>query len=265
MARRLVYYYQMIQKNTVIVNGLAAAYRTDGSGPAVLLLHGWGSSLDAFEGIARELAADYQVVRVDLPGFGGSEMPKSDWYIQDYAEWVQAFLQKVGVAELHAVMGHSFGGRISIKAVSHGLFMAQKLVLMGSAGVRQSQTARNRAYKAIAKIGKAITAIPPLTVLQPRLKKALYKSAGATDYLNAGAMKQIFLNTINEDLQADARAITTPALLVWGENDTETPPAQGVQLASCIQGSQLKVLPAAGHYVFIDAQPQVMQLLKQFL
>lgn len=245
----------MTVKSKIIVQDLALAYKDEGKGPTVVMLHGWGADLSSFEVLAGMLTPSYRVIRLDLPGFGDSEQPLSDWHIADYANCVAAFLQKLGVSKVHALLGHSFGGRISIKAVGTGLITPEHVVLVGSAGVRQSQTLRNRVYKAVAKTGKAVTSLPGLSALQPRLRKALYTSAGSTDYLQAGTMKQIFLHTINEDLQADAANITVPTILIWGKNDTETTLAQGEKLASCIPNARLFSIEGAGHYAFID-EPQ---------
>jgi pimeloyl-ACP methyl ester carboxylesterase len=252
-------------KKQVIIDGLSVAYSDAGSGPLIVMLHGWGADLSSFDGLALELARQYRLVRVDLPGFGASEQPGVDWRVQDYAEFVRRFLQKIGVDEVRVLLGHSFGGRISIKAVGESLVIPKKLILVDSAGVKESSSMRNNVYKAVAKTGKIITAIPPFSALRGRLRKTLYSSAGSTDYLNAGRMKQIFLNTINEDLLPDAARISVPTLLIWGETDTATPLAQGKLLASRIAGSVLHVIPGAGHYSFIDKPQEVIGQIEEFI
>jgi pimeloyl-ACP methyl ester carboxylesterase len=86
----------------------------------VLLLHGWGANLQTFDGLARPLAPTFRVVRLDLPGFGGTEQPPSDWHIADYAQFVSAFLQKLGVSQPACIIAHSFGGRVTIKGRGAG-------------------------------------------------------------------------------------------------------------------------------------------------
>ena len=249
----------------IIVNDLATTYADDGAGPVLLLLHGWSSSAVAFQSLAAGLLGSFRVIRLDLPGFGGSEQPKSDWHIQDYAAFVQAFLAKLGVGQVFAVVGHSFGGRVAIKALANGLLRPAKLVLIDSGGVRESQSARNRLLKIVAKTGKVVTSLPGLRALQGGLRKKLYARVGSTDYIEAGGMKQIFLNTINEDLQADATHITTPTLIVWGQDDTTTPISNGQLLANAIKGATMVVIPDAGHFVFLDQPQQTLDHLKQFL
>ena len=251
----------------LVAHGVLLHYRLQGKrgAPAILLLHGWGSSAEAFDQLALQLGRDYCLILLDLPGFGGSAQPHSNWHIADYALVVQEFLRKAGFEHLSAVAGHSFGGRVAIKAVGTGLVKPDRLVLMGSAGVRHSASLRNQMFKAVAKTGKALTALPGLSGLRARLRSRLYSAAGSTDYLNAGPLRQVLLNTINEDLQADAAKIAVPTLLIWGDMDTDTPEADGRLLASNIPHSQFQLVDHAGHYVFQDQPWPVADLIKEFL
>lgn len=251
----------------LVINGFLLHYRILGQSksPAILLIHGWGSSSQAFDQLAARLSTDYQVVLLDLPGFGNSSPPPPTWHIADYAELVKEFLAKAGIMHLACLAGHSFGGRVAIKAVGTGVVKPGRLVLMGSAGVRHSQTLRNQFFKLVAKTGKAVTALPGLSGARSRLRGRLYRAAGSTDYIDAGPLKQVFVNTINEDLQDDAAKIKVPTLLIWGDLDTDTPLADGQKLAAKIPKSELKVVESAGHYVFVDQPWPVEQLIKEFL
>lgn len=251
----------------VVVDNLLAHYLADGpeAAPVVLMLHGWGASAQNFAGLAAHLAPNFRVIRLDLPGFGGTELPPAAWHITDYAQFVAAFLRKLNLPHPPYIIAHSFGGRITLKAVGEGIIAPKHIILMGSAGVRHSQTARNQVYKLIAKTGKAVTALPGLRGLQGKLRAKLYQSAGSTDYLTAGSLRQIFLNTINEDLQETAARITVPTLLIWGQHDREAPVADGQLLASRISGATLHIIPEAGHFVFNDAPEAVYRLVDKAL
>jgi pimeloyl-ACP methyl ester carboxylesterase len=249
----------------VVVDGILVHYQESGdkNAPVALLLHGWAADIKSFAKLAEHLQKQYRVVRLDMPGFGASEQPSPDWHIASYAQFVSHFVAKVGL-DIALLIGHSFGGRVSIKAIASGALTPQKLVLLDSGGIQHSRDARNQVYKAIAKTGKVVTMLPGLRRFQGRLKRALYKSAGSTDYLNAGVMKQIFLNTINEDLRADAAKITVPTLLIWGANDDQTPVEDGKILADAIKNSRLEVIQGAGHYVQLDAPENVQTLIDEF-
>lgn len=250
----------------VIVRNVAVEYSIAGEGPLVLFLHGWGSSSVAFEGLKQTLLNDFTVVTLDFPGFGGSEQPKEDWYIQDYAEFTKEFLDKIAVDEkLYAVFGHSFGGRVIIKAISRQLLSPEKIVLMGAAGVKPKKSGKQHLYKVVAKVGKAVTFAPGLRRFASPLRQRLYGSIGSTDYLNSGSMQKIFLNTINEDLRQDALDNTLSTLLIWGENDFETPVDQAKELHARMPNSELIILQDAGHYVFIDKPDETIKKIKEFL
>jgi len=250
-----------------IVSNLLTNYADSGpsEAPVVLMLHGWGSSIGAFQDLADRLQPKTRVVRLDFPGFGGTQMPPASWRIEDYALFTRAFLDKLGVEQPWAIIAHSFGGRVTLKAAGEGIIMPHRIILMGSAGVRHAQSVRNQAFKIVAKTGKAVTALPGLGVLRSKLRQRLYQAAGSTDYLNAGPLRQIFLNTIDEDLQASAAHIAAPTTLIWGENDTEAPVADGRLLKETIPHAQLRIIPGAGHFVFHDAPEDVARLIGKAL
>lgn len=249
----------------VIVKGHLVNYKDEGSGKVMLLLHGWGQTLQTFDDLASHFSKNYRVIRIDFPGFGGSPKPSDDWHIDDYAKFVADFLQKVEVDKVYGVLAHSFGGRVTIKSAAKKYFAIEKLVLMGSAGVKPSASAKKMAYKLIAKAGKQITKMPGLSKAQVLLRRKLYASAGATDYLESADLKQIFLHTINEDLQGNAATIKQPALLVWGQDDNQTPVADAQKLHGAMKNSQLVIFPNAGHFIYIDERDAVVQKLDEFL
>lgn len=249
----------------VIVNGLDVAYEQEGKGPVLLMVHGWGSNLKTYDGLSASLAKKYCCLRVDLPGFGGSQAPKQAWQLDDYAHFLDALLAKLNIPKLHALIGHSLGGRIAIRAQSTGHMPSEKLVLLASHGISNPHNPRLLAYKLVAKVGKVVLAIFPSRV-QQKLRAKLYDSAGSTDYLNVTpAMAQTFRNIINQDLRADATKVPTDTLLVYGESDTMTPPKFGKILAERIPKSRLELIPSAGHYVHNDAPQPVAKLIGEFL
>jgi pimeloyl-ACP methyl ester carboxylesterase len=248
----------------LIVDSMDAHFRDEGAGPVVLLLHGWGDTLATFDTLIPELG-EKRFIRLDLPGFGASEPPQGAWDVSRYAAFVRHFLDKLGVAEPDILLGHSFGGRIAIKGVASGIFKSKKLILIASAGVAARRSARRRVFSILAKTGKILTAFPPLSLFRERLRGSLYRLAGSADYLQAGALKETFLNVIREDLRADAAKIKVPTLLVWGERDTETPLAEAHILEKVIAGARLDIIPGAGHFVQKDAPKETAEKIGAFI
>lgn len=249
----------------VLVDGQLIEYKDEGKGKVILLLHGWGSNLASFNDLAKYLAEKYRVIRFDFPGFGSSPQPRSDWYVEDYSRLTAALLKKLKIVNPHAIIGHSFGGRVIIKGFSTKELSAEKVVMLGAAGPKPSIKAKKLIFKSIAKVGKAVTALPGLRVLRPKLRSKLYSAAGSTDYLNAHSMQKIFLNTVNEDLLPEVKTINKPVLMVWGENDIEVPVSDAKRMESELKNAQLVVVPAAGHYVYLDDFAAVKNELEKFL
>jgi len=250
----------------VLVNGQLIEYKKEGKGKTILLLHGWGDSLSTFDTVAEYLVnKGFEVLRFDFPGFGSSPTPSMTWGVSDYARLTNQILAKLKINELYAVVGHSFGGRVIIKSFAHDLLPAEKIVLIGAAGIKPSQSAKKQLFKVIAKAGKAATSVPGLRQLRNGLRQKLYSAAGSTDYLLAGDMQKIFLKTINEDLLPEVESITVPSLLIWGQNDFETPVKDGVTMHQRIKDSRFVVVPDTGHFVFKDDFTAVKKELELFL
>ena len=246
----------------IIVDSLAVEYMDEGQGPILLMLHGWANSLHSFDAITALLSPNYRVIRLDIPGFGESELPPHPWYTKDYVECVRAFLAKLNV-EPYAIVGHSFGGRITIKGVGTGRLQPQKIILIDSAGNARRDTPRVLFYKVLAKVGKAFSYLMPNS-LYTALRKGLYRRSGS-DYLEAGALSQTFLNTVNEDLTNDAERIKVPALLLWGERDTMTPLEDGKRLAAAIPNARLEVFASLEHAPHREQPEKIVEAITSFL
>jgi pimeloyl-ACP methyl ester carboxylesterase len=246
----------------IVVQNMAIEYMDEGSGPIMLFLHGWQDNFHTFDTLARYFVADRRVIRVDLPMFGGSEMPKTSWDLDDYIKFVADFIKKLDI-QVNILAGHSFGGRIAIKGSATGLIKADKIILIASAGIARKHTFRNSIIKVLAKIGGLIAYIPPLVFWRQKMRRKLYGLLGS-DYLEAGATKETFLKIIGEDLSSFAGKIIRPTLLIWGSDDMETPLADGKRLSGLIPNSKLKVIDGAGHFVHKEKAEEVAALIKKF-
>jgi pimeloyl-ACP methyl ester carboxylesterase len=245
----------------VIVDGLAVEYLDEGQGPVLLLLHGWGNTMRYFDPLCAELSG-MRLVRLDLPGFGGTQQPAGDWTVEDYVRFVGAFCKKLAIAPAY-MLGHSFGGRILIKGAGEGVLHPQKLILIGSAGVAERRTLRNGLYALLAKIGKIL--LRPLPAgLYARLRRTLYERSGS-DYLQSGAMAGTFLSVIKEDLSGYAARIEVPALLIWGARDEATPLAEGKRLQALIKDSALRVIPDAGHFAYRERPAETARMIEAYI
>lgn len=247
----------------VIVDGLLVNYVRSGSGKTVILIHGWGSTLNDLSGLFKELTNDFDVISIDLPGFGASQSPKSTWGLAEYASFLNKFRKKLDVKRVYSLIGHSNGGAIAIKAVSSGDILADNLVLISSSGIRTSQQGRLGAVKLGTKIAKTAS-LPLPSKTRKKLRSKLYQSIGS-DYLVAEHLSASFKKIVSEDLQVDAKNLSLPTLLIYGEEDKETPVRYGELYHQLIDGSTLEIVAGSGHFVQKDKPKLVVKLIRDFL
>jgi len=251
----------------MVLDGLNVHYEVRGQGPHIFLLHGWGSNLTLFDGIAEALASAYTVVSLDFPGCGGTDEPREAWGMDEYTAFTSHFISAFGVDE-GILLGHSHGGRVAIRlATDVGMpFRIPKMILVDSAGIIPKRTmsyhARVRAYK----MGKTVLNWKPVAAIFPEALAGLQKTMGSTDYADASpVMRTTMVKVVNTDLEPLLPTITAETLLIWGELDTFTPVSDGQIMEKAIPGSGLVLLPNAGHYSFLDQPYAFRKVLESFL
>lgn len=247
----------------VIVDDLLINYVIEGDGETVLMLHGWGDNLDTFNDIAQKLSSTYKVIRVDVPGFGKSDSPKSTYNLQSYANFIKSFLDKISINTVYATVGHSNGGAIAIKALSNNYIQCEKLILLASSGVRNNLSSHKKLIRITAKTAKIPTKLLPKKY-QKKLRRKVYDKIGS-DMFIAEDMQDTFKQIIAEDLVAQASKITSKTLLIYGELDTATPIEYGEKFQASIPNSKLETVPGVGHFVHHENARIVEDLIKDFL
>ena len=116
------------------IDGVNVHYTLQGSGPDMVLMHGWGCNLTTLASIERvALAAGYRVLNIDFPGFGKSQEPLDVWGVEEYTTMLEKLLKTEGI-DNPVLLGHSFGGRVGILYSSRNT--VSKLVLVDAAGVK---------------------------------------------------------------------------------------------------------------------------------
>jgi pimeloyl-ACP methyl ester carboxylesterase len=246
----------------VIVDEHVVGYDRTGHGPIVVLLHGWGAHRGSMAILAKELAERYDVVSVDVPGFGESERPDSTWSLANYAEWLTLFLDKLNISKVYGLIGHSNGGAIAIKAVGSGLAV-NRLILLGASGIRNRENGKKLLLQSAAKAGKIATRMLPQST-RMSIRKKWYKKIGSELYDRQG-MESTFKKVVAEDLLVDAAMIPSKTLLLYGSEDKATPPTYGQLYQKVIEDSELHIIESAGHYSFIDQPKAVTEYIEKFL
>ncbi len=252
----------------VVIDSLLTTYERSGikspnkTSKQVLILHGWGDNAKGWAGLQASLSEYFEVVIVDLPGFGGTDKPPVAWGLIEYAGFVEAFLKKTGIKP-YAIVGHSNGGAIAVRGLAQGVLSAEKLILLASAGIRSELHGRRKMLRLMTKAGKFIT-YPLPTNVRKGLRRKLYTTVGS-DMLIAEHMQETFKRIVTDDIQADAAKLTLPTLLIYGEDDMAAPVQYGRILHNLIAGSTLETIGQAGHFVHLDKPAEVQDMLVKFL
>ena len=113
-----------------------ATYGLAGEGMPVVLLHGWALGQHTYRDVIATLADQgCQVIAPALPGFGGTaELPGELFSMRGYAQWVADLLETIGLEEPAVVVGHSFGGGVSVRFAHDHRDRVRSLVLVNSIG-----------------------------------------------------------------------------------------------------------------------------------
>jgi pimeloyl-ACP methyl ester carboxylesterase len=244
------------------IDGLRTRYLMRGSGPPVLVLHGWGACIETVFPIVASLQSAATVYALDLPGFGQSALPPQPWGVEEYQAFVASCMDALGV-ERASIVGHSNGGRIAIRMASTEPRRVSKLVLVDSAGIRPRRTLRWYRRVAMAKAGKYAARL--LGRPGERLRALLVGRAGSADYLAAGAMRPTLVRLVNSDLREHLSRIAAPTLLIWGGNDTDTPLSAAREMEQLIPDAGLVVFEGAGHYSYLDQFSRFATVVSHFL
>lgn len=231
-------------------------------GPAVFWGHGWGQNLHAFMPLAESLSAMGQHCVVDFPGFGKSPAPENVWSTEDYANAMADFIRARTDGPILWI-GHSFGCRVGLQLAARHPELIAGLVLIAGAGLPRKRPLWHKIYYgARVKLFKIFKKLIPLGLS----KDWLYRQFGSADYRNAGAMRDILVKVVNEDLSRIAEDVRCPTLLIYGSKDTETPPEIGERLSRIIPKSELILMDGFDHYSILSkARHQVTHRIHTFI
>ena len=235
------------------INDYNINYIDEGSGDAVLLLHGWGSNLKSFAALISLLKTKYRVLAIDYPGFGESDKLKTSFCVDDYCDIVVEFLKKLNVEKV-ILVGHSYGGRIILKLNNRKdlPFVIEKNVLIDAAGIIDKKDIVVKIKIVIYKLFKKIfISLPISSEKKDELVMKLRKKLGSSDYGTASkVMQETLVKSVNEDLTYCLDNMKE-SLIIWGDRDTVTPMWMAKMMEEKIKNSGLVILKG-GHFSYID-------------
>lgn len=255
------------------VNGKTAHVLKGGSGDALLLIHGFTANKDTFNDAARLLTKHYTVYSVDLPGFGDADRdPRADYSIRGQSEYVRALVAALELGRVH-LGGNSMGGGIVAEyAAKHPDEVASIWLLDAAATTETTQSVFAKTFEAtgefpmLVKTRDQVVSKFDLLLGQPKfIPYSIEYALAVTGERDFDLHKQI-LKTLTTTTPIETRYsnLTTPALIVTGDQDRIVPPASVNTLAKVFVNSKVIVMPGVGHIPMFEAPKQTVQDYLEF-
>ena len=223
-------------QRTITLNGLDVRYYQFGQGEPLLFLHGGRVRAITFKRTLEQLAKHYTVIAPDIPGYGASDTPKTNWSFADYGTFFDEFL---GRLELHdvAVVGYSMGGGIALNlaAISKRI---SRLTLVDSSGLH----ARNK--KRSPHDGQRLlfylthpTYYGTLATLLRDYSQFIWKHRGDRE-----RMRHIRHTCATTDYGSALQHVSVPTLILWAKNDRAIPLAAAYEFQKRMPQAELKIV-----------------------
>lgn len=267
------------------LHGDLVAYRDEGSGPVLLLIHGMAGSSRTWDAVLPELAKKYRVIAPDLPGHGLSAKPRGDYSLGAFAAFLRDLLRELEV-ETATIVGQSLGGGVAMQFTYQHPEYCERLILIGSGGLGPDVNWTLRLLSAPgAELVLPIIAPRPVLDVGNKIRSWL-SSAGvhspradetwrSYSSLADRETRQAFLRTLRSVVDYRGQAVSAlnrlylnsemPTLLIWGDHDKIIPVAHGYAAHEAIPGSRLEVLEGIGHYPHAEALTAVVAIIDDFL
>jgi pimeloyl-ACP methyl ester carboxylesterase len=233
------------------------------AGPVELIgAHGWGHTHANMLPLAEAMRGSARSILIDFPGFGASPLPPGPWGTADYADAVAEWLGGLPPAR-RIWVAHSFGCRVGLQLAARHPERLAGLCLIAAAGLPPQRppwvAARVMARRWAFRLARQFTPEGPA---RDRLRRRF----GSADYRAAGPLRPILVKTVGEDLGAVARTIRVPSMLIYGDQDQETPPEMGMRLNSLMPQSRLYVLRGFDHWnLLTDGRHLIIQRLLELM
>jgi pimeloyl-ACP methyl ester carboxylesterase len=262
------------------VAGRRVRFVRKGSGPAIVLLHGFASSIYTWKDVLPVLARDHDVMALDLPGFGQSDCPP-DVSFDEYPGVVLGLLDRLGLRRA-TLVGNSMGGAVAVVVAAEKPDRVERLVLVDAAGFNLEEKNRPWPLRVVgsAPVAAVLDRMPLRRLLvEASLRQVFFDHALVTgdrvdEYLEPllrpGAPRAIRSLLASRSLRPDAvqrllAEVRAPALILWGREDAWIPVSQADRFAEALPGSRLFVLDRSGHMPQEERPAEVARRIEEFL
>jgi pimeloyl-ACP methyl ester carboxylesterase len=275
-----------VRKEEIVLNRRRIAYRTGGSGPLLVLIHGITSNSATWDRVLPRLARRYTVLAPDLLGHGRSDKLRGDYSVGAHANIVRDLLDALGHPSATFV-GHSLGGGVALQLAYQYPERVERLVLVAPGGFGREVTMLLRAAS-LPGSGPvlAMAASRPVVQAGTLLAGTLGRLGvqGSTDLEELGrayallsdrASRRAFIHTLRSVVDHDGQRVSAldrievikqfPSLIVWGERDRIVPAHHGEHAHREVPHTQLSLFKHAGHFPHRDDPAKFVRAIDAFL
>jgi pimeloyl-ACP methyl ester carboxylesterase len=237
-------------------------YVDEGQGPVLLLLHGLFGALSNWQGVVEEFASDHRLIIPLLPIY---DMPLTQAGVPGLVAYVEGFVKALALPPTFTVLGNSLGGHIALVYTLSNPARVGRLVLTGSSGLFEDS------------MGGSFPKRGNYAYVQERVGYTFYDPAIATRELvdeiftvtnsNAKCLRIIAIarSAQRHNLSKELTKVAVPTLLVWGLNDTITPPPVAHEFARLLPRAELRFLDHCGHAPMMERPAGFNGYLRHFL
>lgn len=234
----------------------------EGQGPVLLLLHGLFGALSNWRDVVSEFATDHRVIIPLLPVY---EMPLSQAGVPGLVAYVEGFVAAIGLPPSFTLLGNSLGGHVALVYALKNPARVNRMVLTGSSGLFENS------------MGASFPKRGNYAYVQERVGFTFYDPNLATQELvdevfdvtnsNAKCLRMIAIarSAQRHNLSKELAKITVPVLLVWGLNDTITPPPVAHEFARLLPQAELRFLDHCCHAPMMERPAGFNAYLRRFL
>ena len=270
--------YSYEDSRTMNIIGMDVHYRVTGTGEPLVLLHGTGSSLHTWEGWTDQLSDQYQIISLDLPGFGltGKHFA-NDYSIKAYTDFLDVFLDKLGVTKIN-LAGNSLGGHIAWQYALDHSNRINKLILLNSSGFQKEDADISLAFSLANTplLNKLMLRVTPKSLVRSSLEEVYHNDDKVTEELvnRVHTMqlrrgnRQAFIDKSGYKYQDRSEALKElhcPTLILWGESDEWLPVSWAKDFETLIPNASVIIYDEVGHVPMEEIPVKTARDVQQFL
>ena len=249
---------------TIIVNGAKVAVRRGGSGAPLIFLHG-AEGLTEWPLMLDTLAASYEVIVPDLPGYGASEAPSFVDDISDVAYLLMDMIEQLDLNNVR-IVGHSLGGWAALEMAVRSCARIHSLSLIATAGIHVKGSPKADIYM-LDPDEQARLSYADATLSTEAAARAMVSKHQEQAILNRIASARLGWNPrlYNPRLERWLHRITAPTLIVWGDTDRIIPPVYADAFGAFMPHAKVVKISHAGHLPHVEKREEVTRLITDFL